>query len=159
MTKQIIHIEIASIDEAAIILEVQKEAFSGQAKIYNNFDLPPLSQTLESIKREFSKKIFLKACVENQIIASVRFDMTKEAVTIHRLVVKPEYQNNGIGLDLLNKVEKLSPNTDTFKLFTGSRSVRNIHLYEKAGYKTIKTEFTDFGVEILHMEKNCAVIF
>lgn len=148
-----VQIEPASIHDADVILELQKEAFSGQAKIYNNFSLPPLLQTLDAIQLEFKEKKFLKARIGNQIIGSVRYKVTGKSVTIHRLIVKPEYHGNGIGLSLLNHVEKMSRKNHILKLFTGNKSVRNIHLYEKAGFKTIKTEMTDIGIKILHMEK------
>jgi len=51
-------IEIASKDDAAKILAIQKAAFLGQAKIYNNYELPPLTESLESIEKEFDNKVF-----------------------------------------------------------------------------------------------------
>jgi len=39
-----IYIERASISDAKEILEVQKSAFAGQVRIYDNFQLPPLVQ-------------------------------------------------------------------------------------------------------------------
>ncbi len=62
-----IHIERASHVDAEEILEVQRAAFLGQARIYDNFQLPPLVQTLESIKGEFSSQTFLKAIHHNGI--------------------------------------------------------------------------------------------
>lgn len=153
MKKNNIHIEKASINEANIILEIQKEAFLGQAKIYNNFNLPPLTQNLESIRSDFNKKTFLKASTNNKIIASVRFGLHDGKVTIDRLVVKPKYHNCGIGTALLKEVESRASGASVFQLFTGSKSRRNIHLYNKIGYKTIYTEITDQGIELLHMEK------
>lgn len=54
MDEDTIQIEIASIKDASEILAIQKAAFLGQARIYNNFQLPPLTQNLESIENEFS---------------------------------------------------------------------------------------------------------
>lgn len=148
-----IHIETASVNDAKEILDVQKAAFLGQAKIYDNYQLPPLTQTLESVENEFTQKTFLKVTINDQIVASLRFETKDNYVTIDRVVVSPEYQNQSIGTRLLEEVESRVPNAIAFQLFTGNKSVRNIHLYEKVGYKEISRETTGQGIELLHMEK------
>jgi len=153
MTQENIQVEIASVDDADDILKVQKDAFLGQAKIYNNDKLPPLTQSLDSIKNEFKVKTFLKVLLNGKIIASVRFDEKDNFVTIDRVVVIPEYQNKGIGTALLHKIETMSPNAIVFQLFTGNKSARNIHLYEKLGYRIINRKTTDQCIELLHMVK------
>ena len=153
MLKTNIKYEIASIDDAEKILGIQKTAFLGQARIYNNYQLQPLTQSVESIKNEFSGKTFLKALLNDQIIASARFEEIDDYVTIDRLVVQPEYQNQGIGTALLNEIELRTPNAVAFQLFTGNKSDRNIYLYKKLGYKIVKEEYTGEGIELLHMEK------
>lgn len=148
-----IQVEIASIKDAEEILQVQKEAFEGQAKIYDNYELPPLTQSLDSIKNEFKTKAFLKVLWNGQIIASVRFEEKDNFVSIDRIVVKPEHQNKGIGTAMLNRIETFVPNAVAFRLFTGNKSARNIHLYEKHGYRIMNKKTTDQGIELLHMEK------
>lgn len=153
MTEIKIQIEIASKDDAIRILEIQKAAFQGQAEIYNNYELPPLIQSLGSIENEFHDKTFLKALLTGQIIGAVRFKVCEGLVTIERMVVKPEHQNKGVGSALLKKIESLVPNATAFQLFTGNKSARNIHLYQKIGYQEISRETTEQGIELLHMEK------
>ena len=153
MTEFNIQIEIASKDDAVKILEIQKAAFHGQAKIYNNYELPPLTQSLESIVKEFHEKTFLKVIFNGEIIGTVRFKVREGYVTIDRIVVKPEHQNKGIGTALLKKIESMVPDAIAFQLFTGNKSARNIHLYEKTGYNIIGRQITGQGIELLHMEK------
>ncbi len=148
-----IHVERASVNDASEILEVQKAAFLGQARIYNNFNLPPLTQSLESMLEEFNHKVFLNVLLNGQIIASVRFQEVDGHVTIERLVVKPEYQNNGIGTILMKEVESKVLDAVSFNLSTGNKSIRNIHVYEQIGYKIVNTETTDQGIELLYMLK------
>ena len=153
MLNEHIRIETASVEDANAILKVQKAAFIGQAKIYNNMKLPPIIQNLKSIKSEFNNKTFLKVIFKKQIIASVRYQEKNKQVNIDRIVVIPEYQNQGIGSILLREIEKRNPNAISFQLFTGSKSKRNIHLYKKVGYETIGTQVTNQGIELLHMKK------
>lgn len=152
MIKDNIQIEIATVDDADEIIKIQKAAFQGQAQIYDNYQLPPLTQSLESIKNEFNEKTFLKALIKGQIVAAVRFSVRDNYVTIDRIVVKPEHQNQGIGTTLLKEIVSKVPNAVAFQLFTGKKSERNIHLYEKMGYHVINKETTDQGIELLHME-------
>jgi ribosomal protein S18 acetylase RimI-like enzyme len=153
MTENKIQIEIATISDAIKILEIQKAAFLDQARIYNKYQLPPLTQSLESIEDEFNNKTFLKVMLNGQIVASVRFKLADGCVTIDRIVVKPEFQNQGIGTTLLKEIESKVPNAEAFQLFTGNKSDRNLHLYEKMGYKVIKRKKTDQGIELLYLEK------
>ena len=153
MDEDNIQVEKASIDDAKRILEIQKVAFLDQARIYNNYQLPPLTQSLESIENEFNEKTFLKVILKSQIIASVRFKVNDGYVTVDRIVVEPEYQNQGIGTKLLKEIESRVPNAVALQLFTGKKSDRNIYLYKKMGYKVIKNQRTDQGIELLYMEK------
>ena len=59
----------------------------------------------------------------------------------------------GVGTTLLSEIESRVPDAFVFQLFTGHKSVRNIHLYEKMGFKGIKSQTTDQGIELLYMEK------
>ena len=153
MAQSMSTIEIALLKDASDILEIQKEAFVGQAPIYDNYQLPPIVQSLNSLKSDFTKYTFLKVVLNASIIGSVRFKIVDGHVTIERLVVKPEHQNHGIGTDLMKAVESNNPDAESFQLFTGNKSERNIHIYEKLSYKTVYRETTDQGIELLHMMK------
>lgn len=147
------YIRNANLDDASEILEIQKEAFLGQAKIYNNYELPPLTQEIESLREEYKEKIVLKYEVQNRIIGSVRYKDEDGTVTVDRLVVKPSEQSKGIGTRLLQAVEEMNPEATKFRLFTGNKSERNIHLYKNVGYKEIGRSFTDQGIQLIYMEK------
>ena len=57
-------IEPAAVADAAEILDLQKRAFAIEAELYQNQNIPPLTQTLEQIRAEFNDHLFLKACLE-----------------------------------------------------------------------------------------------
>lgn len=139
--------------DAEEILALQKKAFLSQAKIYNNYQLPPLTQSLTSIKQEFNAATFLKAVTHEQILGAVRFILNRATVSIERLVVEPSYQNYGIGTRLLEAVESRCPKRANLRLFTGNKSKNNIRLYEKLGYRETKRQTTDQGITLVHLEK------
>ena len=153
MNQSQITIEKASIEDAEEILIIQKAAFLGQATIYKNFNLPPLTQSIESIKEELNRKTFLKALLNGQIVGSVRYAESNHCIEIGRLIVLPKFQNQGIGSRLLVEIEAMEPTAHNFVLFTGSKSERNIHLYRKIGFQIASKETTNQGVELLYMIK------
>ncbi len=136
------------------ILELQKLAFLEEARIYKNQHLQPLEQTLESIQEEFKEKMFLKAYEKNKIIGSVRAKITDANVCYTgRLIVHPQFQNRGIGSQLMKEIEGYFPSASRFELFTGNRSEKNIYLYKKIGYNIISEMDTDMGIKLVVMEK------
>ena len=145
----------AKINDAEEILNLQKLAFQSQARIYNDDKLPPLIQELDEIKQEFREKIVLKAIINEQIIGSVRAYEDEGTCHIGRLIVHPDFQNQGIGKQLMLAVEDSFEDCARFELFTGYKSVKNIHLYEKLNYKTFKIgeEYSISRVKLYFMEK------
>ncbi len=145
-------VERATINDAAEILRLQKLAFESQAKIYDDYSLPPLTQSLEDLRAEFEKQDFLKASIDGRIIGSVRAHMEQDTCFIERLIVHPDYQNHGVGTRLMNEIERHFSNAGRFALFTGHKSEKNICLYQKLGYRIFKSEEIREGLTLLYME-------
>ncbi len=145
-------IEKANAADAKEILSLQKLAFRSVAEIYNDFNIPPLVQTLEDIEYDFRCQIFLKATIDGRIIGSVRAFAKEETCFVGKLIVHPDVQNQGIGTKLMNEIESLFKTSRRFELFTGDKSEKNIHTYQKLGYKIFKTEKID-GINLIYMEK------
>ncbi len=143
----------AQIEDAEEILELQKLAYQSEAVIYNDWSIPPLTETFEGIREEFSKCTFLKQTASGKIIGSVRAVVNDNRCNIGRLIVHPDFQGSGIGTKLILTVEREFPNVKRFELFTGSKSDRNIHLYEKLGYKIFAKKPLSGLVELVFMEK------
>lgn len=146
-------IERASASDAEEILSLQKLAYRSEAEIYNDFNISPLVQTLEDIEADFRRQIFLKAIVDGRIIGSVRAFAEEETCFIGRLIVHPDFQNQGIGTKLMNEIESLFRTCRRFELFTGDRSERNIYLYQKIGYNIFKTEKINDNPTFVYLEK------
>jgi len=143
----------AQIEDAQEILELQKLAYQSEATIYNDWFIPPLTETLEEVKEEFSKSTILKLAADGKIIGSVRIVVKDDYCEIGRLIVHPDIQGKGIGKKLMLTIEKEFPMAKRFELFTGSKSERNIYLYEKLGYKIFARKPLSEFVELVFMEK------
>ena len=146
-------VERATVLDAGEILALQKLAYLSEAEIYNDFNIPPLLQTLESIKKDFENQFFLKAIMDGRIIGSVRAHTKEGTCYIGRLIVHPDLQNQGVGKNLMNEIEKIFNHCKRFELFTGDRSERNLYLYQKLGYKIFKTAKITDQTTIVYLEK------
>lgn len=143
-----------SSEDAATILELQKLAYQIEAQLYNDFNIPPLTQTLDELKSDINGKIFLKAQAEGTIVGSVRGYEEGSVCFIERLIVHPDFQGQGIGTALLEQIESCFGHAQRFELFTGHRSERNIHLYERLGYKIFKNQEINRNLSFVFMEKH-----
>ena len=54
------------------------------------------------------------------------------------MAVKPEFQGRGIGSQLMSALESVYSKVETFEVFTGVNSTRNLGMYERRGYSKIK---------------------
>lgn len=148
-------IEQASIDDAKDLLDLQKLAYKSEANIYNDA-IPPLTQTLEQLEADFNKQLFIKACINGNIVGSVRAYMKQDTCLIGRLIVHPDFQNQGIGTKLMNEIEKRFNQARKYELFTGHKSDRNLYLYQKLGYSLFKSERTSEQLTLLYLKKKLA---
>ena len=147
-------IQRAEKKDAPELLALQKVAFQSEAEIYGDESLPALQQSLVSIEEEFEKSIFMKAVVNGKIIGSIRGQLNGETANLLRMAVHPYFLGEGLGLRLLEEIEKAFPTAKRFETYTGEKSVRNLRLLEKAGYKSFKTEPFSKTVMWTYLEKS-----
>jgi ribosomal protein S18 acetylase RimI-like enzyme len=143
----------ADLDDADEILALQKLAYQSEAKLNDDWTIPPLMQTPSEIKAEFGTKVFLKAAWEGRIIGSVRAYLDYGTCFIGRVIVHPDYQGGGIGTKLMENIEKAFLNAERFELFTGVKSTHNIRLYRRLGYEACREEDLSPKVRLVFMAK------
>lgn len=153
LEKAMLIIEKAQKEDLKTILELQYLAYRSEAELFPNIVIPPLTQTLAEIEDEFQKGIILKAVDEdNAIIGSVRAYLENGTVYIGKLMVHPEKQKKGVGTKLLLEIEKEYPG-QRYELFTSTKSISNIRLYERFGYKIFKEESISEELQFVYLEK------
>ncbi|MDE7174421.1 MAG: GNAT family N-acetyltransferase, partial [Helicobacter sp.] len=92
------------------ILALQHAAFVDEAKRVAKMDIEPLTQDIESMKREFKRKLFLKCVLENgKIIGSVRGYKENDTAYIGKLFVDSAYRKKGIGSALVEALCAMLP--------------------------------------------------
>lgn len=135
------------------ILKLQKLAYIQEAEIYNNFEITPLTQNIEDLEKDFKTTLFLKAVYDSKIIGSIKGFQEKGAVLVGKLIVHPNYQNKGLGTQLMLALEKQFPEAKRFWLFTAYKSEKNLYLYKKLEYLEYKRENLDPNPTMIYLEK------
>ncbi len=144
----------ADIDDAPVILALQKLVYESEARLYDDWTLPPLTQTIDSLRAEFATSLVLKAVDgDATIVGSVRARESAGTCHVGRLIVSPGQQGRGIGTRLVTEIEARFPAVPRFELFTGNLSAANIRLYERLGYRHYREQVMSPTVTLVFMEK------
>ena len=118
----------------------------------NDYEIPPLQQTLEDVSEEFEKGLFLKGMLDSKIIGSVRASSDGHTCYVGKLIVSPEHQKKGYGTQLLAEIEKVMPHP-RYELFTSTKSIGNLKLYEKIGYRRFQEKRIHPHLSFIFLEK------
>jgi len=123
----------AKATDAGEIMTVQRAAFVQEAQLYDDANVPPLVETLDQIRTAIESSRVVVGRLGPRLVAAGRVRVMDRIGHIGRLVVAPDLQGRGIGRALLAAVEATCANeVDEYALFTGHRTVGNLHLYHSA---------------------------
>ncbi|MFJ9606717.1 GNAT family N-acetyltransferase [Kitasatospora sp. NPDC101176] len=151
-------ISAADAADAEQILKLQYLGYQPEAELYGDWAIEPLTQSLESLRAELSEQCVLVARLGGEVVGTVRGHVDAEGVgRIGRLVVHPRMQRHGLGGRLLDALERLlaedgRPLT-SYRLFTGHRSLGNLRLYARLGYRQAAVEAVSDRLSLVHLEK------
>jgi ribosomal protein S18 acetylase RimI-like enzyme len=146
-------IERATAADAEAILTLQKLAYQSEARLYNDFALPPSTETLQDLTLEFQTHTFLVARSRQEIVGSVRAVSKEGHCHIGRLMVHPSHQHQGLGTRLMVAIETAFREASAYELFTGHLSDGNLRLYRRLGYTEVKREPIASGPPVVFLEK------
>ena len=142
----------ANYEDLEEILDLQHLAYITEAQRFNNMNIQPLTETLDELIDEYNSGLVIKMTINNKIIGSIRAREENGTVHIGKLMVHPDYRKNGFGSLLLTELENLFPNK-RYELFTSTRSLDNIRMYERLGYTPFKIEDEDKEISFVFFEK------
>ena len=133
-----VRIDVVDQDEAGELLTVRRAAFVSEAQVYDDPNIPPLTQTLDELRADLDRTdvVTLGAWLDHRLVGSIRVEVDGTKATLGRLAVVPDLQGKGIGTQLLLAIPPyLPPETSEVWVFTGRDSVQNITMYTKHGYQ------------------------
>ena len=144
----------ASRVDAPTLLQLQRLAYQSEARIYNDWSLPPLVETSNQLQKDFDVSTWLKAELDGVTVGAVRGRWVGQGrCGVGRLIVRPDLQSKGIGRALMHRIEADFAAAEWFELFTGSRSLRNLRFYEMLGYRHFRSERVSDALTLAWMQK------
>jgi len=101
--------------------------------------IPALEESFEDSLRGLEEWTTVVAVAGGRIVGSARGRAEGPGGVVWdvgRVMVAPDLQGRGLGRHLLTLIEDVAPDEVTsYELWTGARSVDNIRMYKKAGYR------------------------
>ncbi|MDR0792516.1 MAG: GNAT family N-acetyltransferase [Chitinophagaceae bacterium] len=141
-------------NDLKIILALQKKCYLSEAVIYNDYNIEPLMQTLDSLCEEYLKgTVFLKGLINEKIVASVRGIIKEDTAYIGKLMVSANYQNNQLGQLMMKAIENYFDRCKKYELFTGHKSEKNLYLYKKIGYTKFSKKIVNENLTLIFLRK------
>lgn len=133
-----IKIQRTTINEAEVLLDIQREAFKEDLDKYQDYDTSPATEAIEKLMRKINNSFHYTVFQENTIIGGIEVRKLSETqFYLNRVYLSPNYQNKGIGAKLMGFVENEFPEASEWTLSTPYMNYRNHYFYEKFGYKKI----------------------
>ncbi|QMU69180.1 GNAT family N-acetyltransferase [Streptacidiphilus sp. P02-A3a] len=150
---------IATEADAERILKLQYLCYQSEAELYGDWAIEPLTQSLDSLSAELKDRHVLVARLGDEVVGSVRGWVDADGVgRIGRLCVHPRMQRHGLGTRLVRGMEQRLAEDERpvsgYRLFTGHRSLGNLRLYERLGYRRTDVEEVSTGLSFIAMEKS-----
>jgi GNAT superfamily N-acetyltransferase len=140
-------------DDAVEILAIQRRAFAVEAGRSEEWQIPPLTETLESVIEHINSATVLKVTDGRRLVGSIRGVLAGSVCTVRALSVDPDFQGNGLGSVLLDAIERAHPQASSFELFTNSIMEENVRFYVRHGYQVIGGTPHSDKITLVHMGK------
>jgi tRNA (guanine37-N1)-methyltransferase len=145
--------------DAGELWTLQRCCWVAEAQQNESFAIAPLTESLADVHRSILAWRTWVVRLDGRLVAAVRARSADDEPTvwqIGRLMVAPDLEGHGLGRSLLTIAERAAPEgTRVVRLFTGARSIRNLRIYRRAGYRRVATEpAADHSIDIVRLEKS-----
>lgn len=145
-------------DDAERILKLQYLCYQSEAELYGDYNIEPLTQSLDELRGELAGGCVLVARLGEEVVGSVRGSVGADgAAVIGKLIVHPRMQRHGLGGRLLSAIEErlaVEGRAKRYRLFTGHRNDGNLRLYRRLGYQAVSTEQVSHRLSLVTLEKD-----
>jgi ribosomal protein S18 acetylase RimI-like enzyme len=128
-------INLKDIEIIKEVLRLQIASYKVEAEIIDFYEIPPLKDTINSLKN--CDEIFYGYYINNVLVGIISYKIVGNVLDIHRVAVYPHFFRRGIAHQLINYIEGLNININKVTVCTGNKNLPAINLYLKNGYKKI----------------------
>ena len=131
-------------DDCAELLVLQRCCWVQEAVANETLDIPALRESLEDVREWARTWSVWHVRQGHRMVAAVRARLVDgDTWELGRLMVAPDLSGRGLGRWLLAYAEcQAPPAARKLLLFTGARSIRNIAMYQRAGYRLTEQPVT-----------------
>ncbi len=120
-----------------------KACWVEEALVNDTLEIPALRESLDEVRASLDTTQTWLARKAGRLVGAVRTSRHGEDWFIGRLCVVPDLRGLGLGRLLLEHAESTAPDgIATMSLVTGARSVDNLRMYKKAGYRLARAPAT-----------------
>lgn len=128
----------STVDEANILLDIQKEAFSEDLERYQDYNTSPATESIERLRNKIINSFHYTIFLDDEIIGGIEVrKLSNTQCYLNRLYLTPKCHNKGIGTKLMNFIEDEFPEALEWTLSTPYMNYRNHYFYEKHGYSKV----------------------
>ena len=143
-------IDINNEKKTNVVLSLQLLSYKVEAEIIDYFDLPPLKDTIETLKN--CGEIFIGYYEKSELCGVISLKVEQKIVDIHRLIVHPNHFKKGIAQLLFNYViHEFEANQ--IKVATGSKNIPAINFYLKNGFNKTNEVVVNEKLSLTFFEK------
>ena len=144
-------LDINNIETVKELLKLQIASYKIEAEIIDFYDIPPLKDTIYSLKT--CNETFYGYYVDDVLAGIISYKIIKNVLDIHRVAVSPLFFRRGIAKQLISYVEEHNSNVNKVIVCTGKKNLPAINLYIKSGYKKIGDLEISTGIYLTKLEK------
>ena len=144
-------IDVKENETAKKVVDLQKGSYTIEANIIGYYEIPPLKDTIASI-RQCNEQFFGYYC-DNILVGMISYHIEGNCIDICRVAVDPDYFRQGIARSLLLFVEETNKNIKKLLVSTGLKNSPAISLYTRYGFKQIELIESPEGIDLAVFEK------
>ena len=140
-------------EDAEALTQVQVRTFDDDARRFTGEPGgPPGYDSVAWQLQVMRRGLYYKILTDDQIIGGfILFDMKHRHFNLGRIFVDPSWQNQGIGTQAIEFMEKAFPYVKRWSLDTPHWAHRNQHFYAKRGYVKVGEDSPGGGGECLYL--------
>jgi len=128
----------ALLEDAPALLAMQRIAFEPEAQACQDRDIPPLQESVDTVREHIRTATVLKAVDGERLLGAIRGLVTGDTCLIRVLVVAPQAQDRDLDARLLRAIEDAHPQAARFELTTNMIMPRNVRFYLSHGYELVE---------------------
>lgn len=133
------------------IIELQKASYVIEAELIGFYDIPPLKDTIDSLR--VCDETFYGYSINGLLAGIISYKIIKNVLDIHRLAIHPDFFRMGIAGKLIDYIEKLECGISKAIVSTGNENLPAVNFYLKNGYKKKNDIEISKGINIMKFEK------